>query len=158
MLPPVPVRRARGRCGCPRCGWTVSSREVRSPPPHVIKIDVEGGEFAAFRGTESTLRRHQPQIIFEFDLNTAHLGRTRRDLCGYLAGIAPYRFLNIKPDRTSFLSLSLDSDASADPADILATTLPEPAIAASSDSIRHWTRSGRIVPAAVDPSPGDWIS
>jgi FkbM family methyltransferase len=134
----------------------VESGEI--PPPHVIKIDVEGGEFAAFRGAESTLRRHQPQIIFESDENTARFGYTRRDLCGYLAGIAPYRFLAIKPHGTGFSALSPDSDASADPADILATTLPEPAIAAASDSIRHWTRSGRIVPVGLAPSPGDRIS
>lgn len=127
------------------------------PPPNVIKIDVEGGEFAAFRGAEASLRRHQPQIIFESDENTARFAYTRRDLCGYLAGIAPYRFLRIEPDGTGFTPLALDSDAMADPADILATTLPEPALAAASDGIRQWTRVGRIVPVTYTPSSGDRI-
>ena len=117
------------------------------PPPHVIKIDVAGGELSAFRGAESTLRRHQPQIVFESDENTGRFDYTRRNVCGFLAGLAPYRFLRIEPDGSGFTPLSLDSDATAEPADILATTLLEPAISAASDSIRSWTASGRIVPA-----------
>lgn len=128
------------------------------PPPNVIKIDVEGGELAAFRGAESTLRRHRPQIVFESDENTARFDYTRRDMCEFLAGIAPYRFLKIEPDGSGFTPLSPDSDASTDPADILATTLPEPALAAAADGIRQWTRSGRIVPVASAPPGGDRAS
>lgn len=131
----------------------IASGEI--PPPNVIKIDVEGGEFAAFRGAEETLRRHQPQIVFESDENTARFGYSRRDMCGYLAGIAPYRFLRIEPDGAGFTHLAPDSDAMSDPADILATTLPNPAIAAASDTIRQWTRTGSIVPEAHAPSSGE---
>ena len=128
------------------------------PPPNVIKIDVEGGELAAFRGAESTLRRHQPQIVFESDENTPRFGYTRREMCGFLAGLAPYRFLKIEPAGTGFFPLSPDSDAAADPADILATTLPEPVIAAAAESIRQWTRSGRIVPVAFSSPQGMQVS
>jgi FkbM family methyltransferase len=126
--------------------------------PNVIKIDVEGGELAAFRGAASTLRRHRPQIVFESDENTARFGYTRRDICDFLTGLAPYRFLRIEPNGSGFTALAADSDAFADPADILATTLSDSAIAAASDSIRRWTRSGRIVPAASSLPAGERIS
>jgi FkbM family methyltransferase len=53
------------------------TREIRVPmariddlwpqdtPLHLMKIDVEGHEFPALRGAESTLRRHKPAILFE---------------------------------------------------------------------------------------------
>jgi FkbM family methyltransferase len=35
------------------------------PPPQVIKVDVEGGEWEVLRGAESLLRKHQPALIVE---------------------------------------------------------------------------------------------
>ncbi len=35
----------------------------------LIKIDVEGFEFNVLRGLKSTLEKHRPRIIFEYDLN-----------------------------------------------------------------------------------------
>lgn len=116
------------------------------PPPHVIKIDVEGGELAAFHGARRTLQVHQPQIIFESDENSVRFKYARRDLFASLAELAPYRFMRIQPDGTGLAAISPDSDARTDPADVLATTLPDDALAAVVRRIREWSASGRIAP------------
>ncbi len=38
---------------------------------HLIKIDVEGGEYGVLMGGLETIRRHKPVIIFEFGLGAA---------------------------------------------------------------------------------------
>ena len=35
------------------------------PPPHLIKIDIEGGELLMLRGAIETLRRHRPILVME---------------------------------------------------------------------------------------------
>jgi hypothetical protein len=36
-----------------------------SPPPHLIKIDLEGGEGEVLRGAANLLRTHRPALILE---------------------------------------------------------------------------------------------
>jgi FkbM family methyltransferase len=52
---------------------------------HLIKIDVEGFEFHVLRGLSSTLQKHKPRIIFEYDSN--HWRETNQDIT------ACYKFL-----------------------------------------------------------------
>jgi FkbM family methyltransferase len=35
------------------------------PPPHFIKMDIEGAEVAALQGLRKTLRRHRPHVLVE---------------------------------------------------------------------------------------------
>lgn len=35
-------------------------KKKRVPPPNYMKIDIEGAEYLALRGTENTLREHHP--------------------------------------------------------------------------------------------------
>lgn len=55
-------------------------------PPALIKVDVEGHEFAVFTGAEQTLRRHRPALIFECELRH-HGGSTIRPIFEYLADL-----------------------------------------------------------------------
>ena len=114
------------------------------PAPSVIKIDVEGGEFAAFRGAEETIHHHQPHIVFESDENTERFGYTRQDLLAFLTTLAPYRFFNIAPRGDELSTLSPDSDAKQEPADILATVLDDTGVEAVAACLRHWAPGRRI--------------
>lgn len=114
-------------------------------PPNVIKIDVEGGELAVFRGAQRTLRDHQPHVIFESDENGVRFGYTRRDLFAFLAELASYRFMRVNSDGSGLTPISADSDSLADPADVLATTLPDAELDAVTQRIRGWSAAGRIV-------------
>lgn len=40
----------------------------QSVPIHLIKIDVEGGEFDGLKGSENILRANKPYVIFEFEI------------------------------------------------------------------------------------------
>ncbi len=62
------------------------------PPPNVIKIDVEGAEFDVLRGSRSLLRRHQPCLIFESDINAERFGYSRSEICEFLRHEANYSF------------------------------------------------------------------
>lgn len=61
--PPDPVERIKVR--------TVSIdglvRSGETPPPTLVKIDVEGAELDVLRGMESTARTHRPRVICELD-------------------------------------------------------------------------------------------
>lgn len=56
------------------------------PAPALIKVDVEGHEFAVFAGAEQTLRRHRPALIFECELRH-HGGATISPIFEYLADL-----------------------------------------------------------------------
>lgn len=115
-----------------------------TPPPSVIKLDVEGGEFAAFRGASETLRRYRPHIVFESDENTQRFGYTRSDLLTYLQTLAPYRFFSVSPQGETLSPLCLQSDAQKEPADILATVLDDSAVRAIRSRLSRWAPERKI--------------
>jgi FkbM family methyltransferase len=108
--------------------------------PNVIKIDVEGGELAAFQGAANTLRRHAPHIVFESDVNTVRFNYTRKDLLDFLRSVAPYRFFSV-PERgtVTLVPLPEEFDAASHPADVLATTLPDDEIAKAISALARWS-------------------
>jgi FkbM family methyltransferase len=91
------VARARGAIRL-ACRQTTVDAQVESgavPAPHVIKVDVEGAEFAVFRGAERTIQRFAPALIFESDENMHRFGYHRDDLIAYLGGLTDYTFCAI---------------------------------------------------------------
>jgi FkbM family methyltransferase len=68
------------------------------PPPNVIKMDIEGGELAALRGSEKTLRSHRPSIVFEYNVSADRFGYTKGDILDYLKSIGGYEFFSITTD------------------------------------------------------------
>jgi hypothetical protein len=58
----------------------------RCPPPHVVKIDVEGAESEVLVGMEATLRDHRPTLIVEVDSPRADRVEDKfQQLCAVLA-------------------------------------------------------------------------
>lgn len=49
-------------------------------PIHLIKIDVEGGEYGVLQGAEEILRKWQPYIIFEHGLGAADCYNTKPEM------------------------------------------------------------------------------
>jgi FkbM family methyltransferase len=66
------------------------------PPPHLIKIDVEGSEPAVFRGGARMLAKHRPVIVLEAGVES--VGYTRQELCRMLHDIGGYRFCALEFD------------------------------------------------------------
>ena len=114
------------------------------PAPAVIKIDVEGGELAAFRGAEETIRRHRPHIVFESDENTGRFGYTRSELLAYLESLAPYRFFSVSAAGDSLAELRWDSDSTREPADVLACVSDDCGIGTVARKLRRWSSCRKI--------------
>jgi hypothetical protein len=96
-----------------RCPMTTLDALVAGgtlPPPDVIKIDVEGGEWDVFLGARQTLAAHRPAIIFESDANAKRFGYTRRQLCDLLHSTAGYRFYIASPDRLEPAEARMDEE------------------------------------------------
>jgi FkbM family methyltransferase len=91
----------------------------------VIKIDIEGGELAAFQGAHKTLAAHPPVIVFESDINSERFGYTQDDVIGYLRSVAEYQFYNLLKDGSE---LPLSPANRARP-DLVADILAKPASA-----------------------------
>jgi FkbM family methyltransferase len=63
---------------------TLDSLLDRRPPPHVVKIDVEGAELECLAGAGELLRRHRPTLICEVSpANAQEVGRLLHD-SGYV--------------------------------------------------------------------------
>lgn len=55
------------------------------PPPHLVKIDVEGAERAVLAGARETLSRYQPPVVVEFSCpNCANAGYDRMEIVEFL--------------------------------------------------------------------------
>jgi hypothetical protein len=53
----------------------VDSRQL--PPPTLVKIDVEGADYAIMQGMAHTLNRFQPKIVYEVDGECEEAARIR---------------------------------------------------------------------------------
>lgn len=65
------------------------------PSPDVMKIDVEGAEWAVLRGAEQTIREAQPVMIFEATDHARRFDYSRHDLLTWLATRGPYTFFSV---------------------------------------------------------------
>ncbi len=94
------VARERGAVSLKRAMTSIDAlvESGVAPPPSVIKIDIEGGELAAFRGAASVIRSHAPHILFEADLNSIRFGYTRDDLIRTLSELAEFEFFDVALD------------------------------------------------------------
>ena len=64
--------------------------------PHLIKVDVEGGEFAVIQGAMKTLTDHRPTLIIEYPNRGIPVeGIGRKDLYDLLAGQLAYRAFDL---------------------------------------------------------------
>ncbi|MEX2445236.1 MAG: FkbM family methyltransferase [Alkalispirochaeta sp.] len=55
------------------------------PPPHLVKIDVEGAERAVLAGARETLSRYHPPVLVEFSCpNSANAGYDRMEIVDFL--------------------------------------------------------------------------
>jgi FkbM family methyltransferase len=90
------------------------------PPPNVIKIDVEGGELAAFKGAEKTIRAYRPHIVFESDMNMDRFGYTRRELIELLTSFCQYQFFLIPETGGALVPISHAGTRDVEIRDLLA--------------------------------------
>ncbi len=67
------------------------------PPPHLIKIDIEGGEYDVLEGAQNVIKKHLPIIIFEANDNCQKSGHSQEDLMGLISSQASYTFYRISP-------------------------------------------------------------
>jgi FkbM family methyltransferase len=71
------------------------SRDGILDDPDVVKIDVEGGEMAVFRGARETFSRSAPSMVFEADENLHRFGIEPNALLEMIASFGEYRFFEI---------------------------------------------------------------
>lgn len=82
------------------------------PPPHIVKIDVEGGERDVLRGAAGTLTTHRPALLMEYScINTANAGYPREELLDLLrsSGYDQIYGLYRNSDRHPYTGSALDS-------------------------------------------------
>jgi Methyltransferase FkbM domain len=81
------------------------SRDGILDDPDVVKIDVEGGEMAVFRGARETFSRSAPSIVFEADENLHRFGIEPNALLEMIASFGEYSFFKID-ERGALSSIS----------------------------------------------------
>lgn len=67
------------------------------PPPDLIKIDIEGGEYDVLSGSQNLIKNHMPVIIFEANDNCQKTGHSQEDLMNLISSQAEYVFYRISP-------------------------------------------------------------
>jgi FkbM family methyltransferase len=104
-----------------RCVVTIDSlvQTAQVMAPHVIKMDIEGGELSALLGAKDVISTHKPHIIFETDENMIRFGYERKDILQLLSECAPYEFYFI--DKNGSLIPVGPFNLNAPYSDILAT-------------------------------------
>lgn len=65
-------------------------------PPDVVKIDVEGYEYAVLSGARRVLAEHQPAVIFELSPGTLRYGYSPAMLSNLLLEAGDYLFYTVK--------------------------------------------------------------
>ena len=64
--------------------------------PALIKIDVEGGEYAVLRGAQKTLERYRPVLVIEYPRRGIPMpGISREDLYDFLVSRIGYRMFDM---------------------------------------------------------------
>jgi FkbM family methyltransferase len=99
------------------CEITTLDEQVHSgrlPPPNLVKIDVEGYEWAVCRGAKQILSTFRPLILFEADENMQRFHYTRNDLVEYLQQLAPYELFFVGKDGLYPLDREMDNQAFGD--------------------------------------------
>jgi FkbM family methyltransferase len=87
LIEQVPVRKLDDICA-----------SLQLPSVDFIKLDVEGGEYAALQGAVSVIERWSPKLIFELGLDTCHAaGYEPSDMLTWLARLG-YQFWAIDDD------------------------------------------------------------
>ena len=65
-------------------------QDAQLPPPHVMKIDVEGHEAAVLRGAKATLLRYRPVVLCDYnDDNTLQVVQELLNPLGYEVQAGP---------------------------------------------------------------------
>jgi FkbM family methyltransferase len=67
----------------------------------LLKVDVEGHEFAVLRGAKTLITQDRPHILLEYNRRIApQMGWTPTDVAEFLASLAPYCFHTLNHDGT----------------------------------------------------------
>ena len=91
--------------------------EENLEPPDLIKIDVQGAEFAVLQGAQHTLRTHHPILVIEVHTNLLPLfGSSSRELMDFLVRLGyEIQFLAARGDDHHILALPHQTHRKADP-------------------------------------------
>lgn len=83
----------------------VDSGSIR--PPGLIKIDVEGYEFAVLQGARETIGRHRPYVIFEVSDHTDKTIASLDEFVRFFDGVGGYRICNLRGEPVDLKGLEL---------------------------------------------------
>lgn len=95
--------------------------------PSLIKIDVEGHEYAALSGAKEIIKTSKPTILFEYNFPAAKAaGWDFHCLARYLLECGPYHFYQIRDSKVAFERIDPESYALTDCeyADFIASVSP----------------------------------
>jgi FkbM family methyltransferase len=71
------------------------------PRASLLKLDIEGHEFAAIRGSRQLIARDRPPLIWEYNQAAApKAGWTAEDMAALINAVTPYRFYLLHEDGT----------------------------------------------------------
>ena len=77
------------------------------PGPDVIKIDVEGYEFAVLQGAQQSIARYRPHVIFEISDQTTKTVESFAAFVQYFDGIGGYQVCNLRGDPVNLADIRL---------------------------------------------------
>jgi len=77
------------------------------PAPNVMKIDVEGYEYAVLQGARKTISRYKPAIVFEISDQTGKMIASLDELEKYFNCIGGYRVCDLRGNPVDLASVQL---------------------------------------------------